>query len=59
MNYCNRLLLLPLEDDGLKVDDIILVYQTHILIGYTTEEINSKFQPCHAKSLVEFGRRPR
>ena len=25
MNYCNRRLLLPLEDDGLTVDDIILL----------------------------------
>ena len=26
MNYCNRRLLLPLDDDGLTVDDIILTY---------------------------------
>ena len=24
MNFCNRRLLLPLEDDGITVDDIIL-----------------------------------
>ena len=59
MNYCNRRLFLPLEDDGLMVDNIILVYQTHSLIGYKTKEINCKFRPCHGKSLVEFGRRPR
>ena len=59
MNCCNRQLLLPLEDDGLMVDNIILVYQTHSLIGYTTKEINCKSRPCHAKSLVELGRRPR
>ena len=59
MDYCNRRLFLPLEDDGLTVDDIILVYQTHSLVGYTTKERNPKFQPCHAKSLVEFGRCPR
>ena len=28
MNYCNRRLLLPLEDNGLTVDDIIL---THLI----------------------------
>ena len=47
MNCCNRQLLLPLEGNGLTGDDIILVYQTHILIGYTMkEEIVS---PDHAK----------
>ena len=59
MNYFNRQLFLPLEHDGLTVDDIIVVYQTHSLIGYTTKERNCKFRPCHGKSLVEFGRRPR
>ena len=59
MNYCNRQLLLPLEDDGLTVDDIILFCQTHSLIGYTMKERNRNFWPCHAKSIVEFGRRPR
>ena len=59
MNYFNRRLLLRLEDDGLTVDDIILFCQTHSLIGYTMKERNRKFQPCHSKSLVEFGRRPR
>ena len=58
MNCCNRQLLLSLEDDGLTVDYIILVYQTHSLIGYTTKERNLKFRPCNAKSLVEFGHRP-
>ena len=38
MNCCNRRLLLPLEDDGLTGDDIILVYQTHSLIDYTMKE---------------------
>ena len=38
MNCCNRRLLLPLEDDGITGDDIILVYQTHSLIGYTMKE---------------------
>ena len=59
MNDCNRRLLIPLEDNGLMVDDIILVYHTHSLIGYTTKEINCKFRPCHGKSLVEFGGCPR
>ena len=58
MNDCNRILFLPLEDDGLTVVDIILVYQTHSIIGYTTKEINCKFRPCHAKFLIEFGRHP-
>ena len=58
MNYCNRRILLPLEDDGLTVDGNILVYQTHILVGYTTKDRNHKFRPCYAKSLVEFGRFP-
>ena len=41
------MLLLPLEEDGLTGDDIILVYHTHSLIGYTMkEEIVS---PNHAK----------
>ena len=42
MNCCNRRLLLPLEDNGLTGDDIILVYQTHSLIGYTMKERNRK-----------------
>ena len=58
MNCSNRRLLLPLEDDGLTVDDIILVYHNHSLIGYTTKERNRKSQPCHAKSLIELGRHP-
>ena len=59
MNYCNRQLLLPLEEDGPAVYNIILFYQTHSLISYATKERNCKFCPCHGKSLVEFGRRPR
>ena len=58
MNDCNRRLLLPSEENGLMVDAIILVYQTHSLIGYATKERNGKFRSCHGKSLVEFGRRP-
>ena len=46
MNCYNRRLLLPLEDNGLTVDDIILVYQTHSLIGYTTKERNRKYRQC-------------
>ena len=46
MNFCNRKLLLPLEDDGLTVDNNILVYQTHSLIRYTTKESNCKSRPC-------------
>ena len=47
MNCCKKRLLLPLEDDSLTGDDIILVYHTHILIGFTMkEEIVS---PDHAK----------
>ena len=42
MNCCNRGLLLPLEDDGLTVDDSILAYQTHSLMGYTTKKRNRK-----------------
>ena len=38
MNCCNRRLLLPLEEDDLMGDNIILVYQTHSLIGYTMKE---------------------
>ena len=41
------MLLLPLEDDGLSGDGIILVYQTHSLIGDPLkEEIVS---PDHVK----------
>ena len=58
MNYCNIKVLLPLEDDGLTVDNIILVYFTHSLIGYTMKERNCKFRPCHGKLLIEFFRRP-
>ena len=46
MNCCNRRLLLPLEDDGLTGDKIILVYQIHSLIGYTMKERNCKSRPC-------------
>ena len=51
--------MLLLENDGLTVEYIILVYQTYSLIGYTMKERNCKFRPCHGKSLVEFGRCPR
>ena len=47
MNCCNRRLLLPLENDGLTGDNIILVYQTHSLIGYTMKE--EVVSPNHAK----------
>ena len=46
MDCCNRRLFLPLEDDGLTGGGIILVYQTHSLIGYTMKEINRKSRPC-------------
>ena len=49
-------LLLPLEDNGLTVDDNSLVYQTHSLIGYAMKERNCKLRPCHGKSLVEIAR---
>ena len=58
MNCCNRRLLLPLEEDGLMVDKIILVYHTHSLIGYKTKERNCKFWPCHVKLLIELVRCP-
>ena len=36
MNYRNRRLLNPLEDDGLTVDDIIIISQTELAMIFVT-----------------------
>ena len=46
MDYCNRRLLLPLEDDGLTVDDIILEEAVLREIGVYIIKRQNKIPPA-------------